>query len=83
VKQAKTNRGAMGSAMTLTVEATYEDGVLKPVQPLPLQEHQMVKITIQTNSRAEQTAGLLRWTGDPDVLRQIAEGDDFGVLGSP
>jgi predicted DNA-binding antitoxin AbrB/MazE fold protein len=28
--------------MTLTVEAIYEDGVLKPAQPLPLREHEQV-----------------------------------------
>jgi predicted DNA-binding antitoxin AbrB/MazE fold protein len=34
--------------MTLTVEAVYEDGVLKPAQPLPLQEHQQVRLTLET-----------------------------------
>ena len=33
--------------MPLTVEAIYEDGVLKPAHPLPLQEHQGVRVTIQ------------------------------------
>ena len=28
--------------MTLTVEAVYENGVLKPAQPLPLKEHEKV-----------------------------------------
>ena len=32
--------------MTLTVEAIYEDGVLKPAQPLPLREQERVQITI-------------------------------------
>jgi hypothetical protein len=34
--------------MSLNVEATYEDGVLKPAQPLPLQEHEKVRLTIHT-----------------------------------
>jgi predicted DNA-binding antitoxin AbrB/MazE fold protein len=33
--------------MTLTVEAVYENGVLKPKQPLPFREHQEVQITVQ------------------------------------
>ena len=70
--------------MSITVEATYENGVLKPLQPLPLQEHETVKVTVHTGiSVAEQTAGMLRWTGDPDALRQIAEDDEFSILESP
>jgi predicted DNA-binding antitoxin AbrB/MazE fold protein len=34
--------------MTLTVEATYEDGVLKPERPLPLQEREKVEVVIRT-----------------------------------
>ena len=70
--------------MSITVQATYENGVLKPLQPLPLQEHEKVKVTVHTGiSVAEQTAGMLQWTGDPEVLRQIAEEDEFGILESP
>jgi predicted DNA-binding antitoxin AbrB/MazE fold protein len=32
--------------MTITIEAVYEDGVLKPVQPLPLKEHEKVCVTV-------------------------------------
>ena len=70
--------------MPITIEATYEDGVLKPLRPLPLQEHEKVKVTVHTGiSVADQTAGMLKWTGDPEVLREIAEGDEFGILESP
>jgi predicted DNA-binding antitoxin AbrB/MazE fold protein len=66
--------------MTLTVEAVYENGMLKPSQPLPLKEHETVRITVEAEgSCAERTAGLLKWTGDPEVLRRIAEDDDFGI----
>ena len=33
--------------MTLTVEAVYAHGVLKPAQALPLKEHETVRITIE------------------------------------
>ena len=70
--------------MSITVEATYEDGVLRLPQPLPLDNHAKVQVTIHTQtSKAEQTAGLLRWTGDPADLRRLAEDDEFGVLESP
>jgi predicted DNA-binding antitoxin AbrB/MazE fold protein len=34
-------------AMSITVEAVYENGVLKPAQPLPLEEHQKVSVTVE------------------------------------
>ena len=70
--------------MSLTVEAIYENGVLKPAQPLALKEHETVRITIEAQgSWADRTAGLLKWPGDPEVLRQVAEDDEFGLLESP
>jgi predicted DNA-binding antitoxin AbrB/MazE fold protein len=72
------------NAMSLEVEATYEDGVLKPSQPLPLREHERVVISVKPMvSRIRQAAGLIRWTGDPAVLKQIAEDPDCGVSESP
>jgi predicted DNA-binding antitoxin AbrB/MazE fold protein len=50
--------------MAITVEAVYENGVLKPTQPLPLQEHEKVQVTVKrVVSRVRQTAGLIGWTG--------------------
>jgi predicted DNA-binding antitoxin AbrB/MazE fold protein len=71
-------------ATPLTIEAVYENGVLKPAQPLPLKEHEKVRITVEPElSWAERTAGMLPWTGDPEVLRRVAEDDEFGILESP
>ncbi len=59
--------------MTLTVEATYENGVLRPVQPLPLPEHAKVRITVTAAAgRARQTAGLIGWTGSQEDADFIA-----------
>ena len=69
--------------MTLTIEAIYENGVLKPIQPLPLQEHDRVQITVQVKqSVARESAGMLRWRGDWETLRQLADDDEFGILES-
>jgi predicted DNA-binding antitoxin AbrB/MazE fold protein len=66
--------------MTLTVEAIYENGVLKPARPLPLKEHETVRITIEPQlSWAERTSGILQWTGDLEDLRRIVEDDEFGI----
>ena len=32
--------------MTREVEAVYENGMLRPLEPLPLAEHQHVKVTV-------------------------------------
>jgi predicted DNA-binding antitoxin AbrB/MazE fold protein len=32
--------------MALTIEAVYENGVLKPTQPLPFKEHEKVTLTV-------------------------------------
>jgi predicted DNA-binding antitoxin AbrB/MazE fold protein len=34
--------------MAITVEAIYEDGVLKPAQPLPLKEQEKVRVTVES-----------------------------------
>lgn len=69
--------------MTITVEAVYENGVLRPVQPLPLQEHEKVRITVEPQRTwAERTAGIVKWQGDPEDLRRLAEDDEFGIMES-
>jgi predicted DNA-binding antitoxin AbrB/MazE fold protein len=52
--------------VTLTVEAIYENGVLRPVQPLPLREQEKVRLLVDTTEDAVQrvkaTAGLIPCT---------------------
>jgi predicted DNA-binding antitoxin AbrB/MazE fold protein len=78
--------------MNLSVDATYENGVLKPTSPLPLEEHARVRVTVQEVSEerkltpeeavaaVRRTASLLGKTGDPEILRRIAEDDEFSIL---
>ena len=59
--------------MTLTIEAVYENGVLKPTQPLPLQEHEKVHLIVKpATSRVRQTAGLIGWTGSQEDADFVA-----------
>jgi predicted DNA-binding antitoxin AbrB/MazE fold protein len=67
--------------MTHTVDATYESGVLVPAEPLPLGEHQKVRVTVYAGiSRARQTAGLMGWTGSAELAERFATDPelDFG-----
>lgn len=42
--------------MTITIDATYEGGVLVPAQPLALNEHEEVRVTVEP--RTERTAEI-------------------------
>ena len=67
--------------MTLTVEAIYENGILRIAEPLPLKERERVKVTILSRtSRTDLTAGMVRCAGDSEELRRVAEDDEFGIL---
>jgi predicted DNA-binding antitoxin AbrB/MazE fold protein len=59
--------------MAITVDAIYENGILKLGQPLPLPEHEKVRVTVHTGvSRARQTAGLMGWTGSAELADRFA-----------
>lgn len=59
--------------MAITVEATYENGVLIPATPLPLHEHEKVRLTVEPQSTwVERTAGMVPWSGDPATLERFA-----------
>jgi hypothetical protein len=62
--------------------------VLKPAEPLPLAEHEKVRVTITEDaqwrvSRVRATAGLLGWKGDAETIEQIALDPEFGIWESP
>jgi predicted DNA-binding antitoxin AbrB/MazE fold protein len=58
--------------MSITVEAVYENGVLRPSQPLPMKEHEKVQITIHTAaSRVQATAGMIPCS-DSKLIERIA-----------
>lgn len=68
----------------IEVEATYEDGVLKLDDPLPLKEHERVTVRVEPRtSRIDENYGLIGWTGGIEVLRKVAEEDEFSVAESP
>jgi predicted DNA-binding antitoxin AbrB/MazE fold protein len=64
--------------MTITVEAIYENGVLKPAQALPLTEHQRVRITIHpATSWVEETCGICGWKGSAEEAERFATDPDL------
>ncbi len=74
--------------MALTIEAVYENGVLKPMQPLPLKEHEKVTLTVETAgpSLAERIAARAAAL-PPEVLDRLppdgASQHDHYIYGTP
>jgi len=66
--------------MNITIEAIYEAGVFRPLQPLlSLKEREKVRLTVEVESALDL---LLQHPIeiDPAVAREIAESADFSVL---
>jgi len=63
--------------MTKTIEAVFEGGVLRPLAPLKLKEHERVKITLEEGeSVVRATSGM--FTGlDNSTIDEIALSPEF------
>jgi predicted DNA-binding antitoxin AbrB/MazE fold protein len=60
--------------MAITVEAVYENGVLKPAGSLPLKEHERVQITVHRRlSKLADCYGMMDFQGT------VAEADYFAT----
>lgn len=60
--------------MSLAVDAIFENGVLKPLGKIDLEEHQKVGLILSPKESAvEKTKGMFR--AQPDLIRTIAEDD--------
>lgn len=67
--------------MTITIEATYENGVLKPSQPLPLKEHEKVRVSVHSDrSPLLEAYGIMGFKGTPEEADYFALHDDFDPL---
>jgi predicted DNA-binding antitoxin AbrB/MazE fold protein len=74
--------------MAITVEAVYENGVLKPAQPLPFKEHEKVTLTVEPAgpSLVERIAARAAAL-PPEVLDRLpadgASQHDHYIYGTP
>jgi len=45
---------------------------------LPFNDHERVEITVHRKTNwVQETAGLIKWTGDHETLRRLAEDVEF------
>jgi len=64
--------------MTTTVEAIYEGGVLRPLQPLALPEHAHVHVSVETMPEDPERAA---WLAQSERrLREVWENDADDVF---
>ena len=67
--------------MTITVEATYENGILKLVEPLPLKDHEKVRVTVELEpSPLPRAYGIMGWKGDAATIERVALDQEFDPL---
>lgn len=66
--------------MAISVEAIYEHGVLRPVQPLDLREHEKVHITVERAATTEPVAGVVQCRDSALIEWAASDADlDFPV----
>lgn len=75
--------------MSITVEAIYTAGILKPLSPLPdLPEHTKVRITVETIADMELSSSVIdeqrrnRLHLDPQVAHDIGDRHEYDLLES-
>ena len=63
--------------MSYVVEATYENGVLKLDQPLPLKDREKVRVTVESLTTGRHSILDIRPISLGQVLRPLAPDDDL------
>ena len=65
--------------MTTQVEAVYENGVLRPLEPLPLDEHQRVTLTVSDVSE-DPLASMIDHAFVERARKEVEATDDIPTL---
>jgi predicted DNA-binding antitoxin AbrB/MazE fold protein len=64
--------------MTRQVEAVYENGVLRPLEPLPLKEHQKVSLTVSDTEAP--LAPMINYAFMESARRELQQADHIPNL---
>src|ERR1039458_4060739 len=67
-----------GDEMNRQVEAVYENGVLRPLEPLPLKEHQKVSVTVSDTE--DPLASMIDYEFVESARREIQHADHIPNL---
>ena len=67
-----------------TIEAIYENGVLRPIQPLDLEDGENVTLTLQKrNKDIEDALSILELAQETDLPADFATNVDYYLYGLP
>jgi predicted DNA-binding antitoxin AbrB/MazE fold protein len=65
-----------GVSMGKTIQAIFESGLLRPLEPLNFRESQRVTLTIEAApSVVDETQALI--PAQPEVVKEVAESDEY------
>lgn len=60
--------------MSITIKASFQNGLLQPDEPLALNENEKVTIVVtRAGSRIRDAASRLQIEADPKLIRAVAE----------
>jgi predicted DNA-binding antitoxin AbrB/MazE fold protein len=62
--------------MPRNIEAVYEGGVLRPLSPLKLKEHEKVRITLEEESLVRASSGMFSGLDD-SLIEEVALSPEF------
>jgi predicted DNA-binding antitoxin AbrB/MazE fold protein len=70
--------------MILFIEATYENGVFVPVQPIDLVNHERVRLTVERPTGPAAVEAVRWWRDrriqiDPQLAQEIARSPEFNI----
>jgi predicted DNA-binding antitoxin AbrB/MazE fold protein len=66
--------------MAFEVEATYENGVLRPDQPLPLRDRERVTVAVKPRiDHVTESYGLIRGAIDLEALEYLSRSPENSV----
>lgn len=61
--------------MPKIIEAVFEDGVIKPLEAVELEEHQRLRVIITLPGVVTETRGLI--PASAEVVEEVAKSDEF------
>ncbi|MCI0336734.1 MAG: antitoxin family protein [Acidobacteria bacterium] len=75
--------------MSITIEAIYESGVLRPLSPLTqLKENEKVRLTVEVVGAVKEGVSVIdqqrgsRIQIEPRIAREIGDSHEYDVIGS-
>lgn len=69
--------------MSITLEAIYEDGLLRPLSPLALPEHTRVRVVLDDLDEGERGEWLIESQRRLNAVRSHSDDDVFNELLAP